>query len=81
MYFQNLEKNNLFQFLQVQVLLKLVVFDVFNKHIGNWVIKAVPCSVKAENFWRKTINEYTKGSFNLEHTGKYDRAEFTFNNL
>ena len=47
---------------------------------GNWIIKAVPNSKTAENFWYNVINEYTNNNFELEHIGKYERAEFKFNN-
>ena len=59
---------------------KEVVTKIFDMHKGDWVIKAVPCSPKAENFWKKTIEEYTNNTYELEHTGKYNRAEFRFNN-
>ncbi len=53
------------------------IFDIYK---GNWTIKAVPLSPKAEAFWTKTVNNYTKGNYRLEHTGKYDRAELYFQN-
>ena len=53
------------------------IFDIYK---GNWTIKAVPLSPKAEAFWTKTKNNYTKGNYRLEHTGKYDRAELYFQN-
>lgn len=53
------------------------IFDIYK---GNWTIKAVPLSPIAESFWKKTVNNYTNGNFRLEHTGKYNRAEFYFNN-
>ncbi len=56
------------------------VIKVFDKYKGNWTIKAVPSSPVAESFWKKTINNYTNGNYKLEHTGKYDRAEFYFSN-
>lgn len=56
------------------------VSKVFNKFKGNWTIKAVPSSPKAESFWKKTISKYTKDNYKLLHTGKYDRAEFYFSN-
>ena len=59
---------------------KEAVFLIFNNHKGDWLVKAVPCSKKAENFWTRTINEYTKGNYTLEHTGKYNRPEYRFNN-
>jgi len=54
-----------------------IIFDIYK---GNWTIKVVPLSPKAESFWKKTINNYTNGKFKLEHTGKYNRAELYFKN-
>lgn len=56
------------------------VLKIFDMYKGNWTIKAVPSSPKAENFWTKTIKNYTSGNFRIEHTGKYARAEFYFSN-
>ena len=47
---------------------------------GKWQIKVVPSSPKAESFWKKTISDYTDNNYKLIHTGKYNRAEFYFNN-
>lgn len=59
---------------------KLAIFEIFNKHKGDWIIKSLPCSEPSERFWNRTINEYTKGKYNIERIGKYNRAVFTFNN-
>ena len=56
------------------------VFKIFDKFKGDWVIKAVPLSPVAEKFWNKVINDYTKGNYTVQHTGKYERAEFYFSN-
>lgn len=53
------------------------VFDIYK---GNWTIKAVPLSPKAESFWKKAVNNYTNGNYKLDHTGKYNRAELYFKN-
>ena len=53
---------------------------VFDKYKGNWIVKAVPNSNKAEMFWTKVIGKYTNNKYRLIHTGKYNRAEFYFNN-
>ena len=58
----------------------IVVNKIFDKYRGNWIIKVVPNSKKAENFWMKTIKEYTNNNFEVIYTGKYNRAEFSFNN-
>lgn len=56
------------------------IFKIFDKYKGNWTIKAVPMSPIAEHFWTNTIKKYTNNNFKLTHTGKYNRAEFYFNN-
>ncbi|MBQ3021057.1 MAG: hypothetical protein IJD92_02380 [Bacilli bacterium] len=53
---------------------------IFEENKGNWVVRALPKSEKAEKFWYKSINQYTNNSFKIEHVGKYNRAIFTFNN-
>ncbi len=58
---------------------KNAVFTALDKYKGNWVIKSLPGSIPAEQFWLRTIKEYTNGNFNVEHVGKYNRAVFTFN--
>ena len=56
------------------------VEKIFNMYKGNWTIKTVPSSQMAENFWKKTVDNYTNGNFKIEHTGKYARAELYFSN-
>lgn len=56
------------------------VGKIFDMYKGNWTIKAVPSSPIAENFWTKTVANYTNGNFKIEHTGKYARAELYFSN-
>ena len=53
---------------------------IFNKHKGNWIIKAVPSSIIAESFWKKVISKYTNNHYELKYTGKYNRHEFYFCN-
>lgn len=53
---------------------------IFDKFHGNWEIKSLPCSKSAEKFWISAIKEYTKGDFNLEYIGNFNRAVLTFNN-
>lgn len=60
---------------------KEAVFSIFNKHKGNWTVKSLPNSPKAEIFWNRTIKEYTKNNYDTEHVGKYNRAIFTFSNI
>ncbi len=55
-----------------------MIFDLYK---GNWIVKVVPNSILAEKFWNKVILEYTNDNYQLNHTGKYNRAEFYFNNI
>lgn len=55
-------------------------FKVFDELIGNWTIKSLPKSPVAEGFWKKIVDKYTKGNYELEYIGKYNRAVFHFNN-
>lgn len=57
-----------------------IAFNLFDKFKGNWIVKAVPLSLRAENFWKSTINKYIKGNYKVKYVGKYNRAEFEFNN-
>lgn len=59
---------------------KKAVNQVFNQFKSKWIIKVLPCSNIAENFWLKVIKQYTNNNYKLEYTGKYNRAEFTFEN-
>lgn len=59
---------------------KIAVKQIFDLHQGNWTIKAVPNSIGAEKFWEKTVKNYTNNKCEILHTGKYNRAEFYFNN-
>ena len=61
-----------------QGIAKKAVYMVFNMYEGSWVVKVVPNSKTAENFWLNVIKEYTNNEFELEHVGKYKRAEFKF---
>ena len=56
------------------------VIKIFNKHKGNWIIKAFPSSIVAESFWKKVIGKYTNNDYELKYTGKYNRPEFSFCN-
>lgn len=61
-------------------LARKAVFEVFDMFKGNWEIKAVPCSKRAEMFWEKVVKEYTNDNFSEDHIGRYNRAVLTFNN-
>ena len=56
------------------------ITTIFNMYKGNWIIKAVPNSNIAENFWNKVITKYTKNKYKVIKTGKYNRPEYYFNN-
>ena len=56
------------------------IVEIFNKYKGNWIVKALPNSIKAETFWIRTIKEYTSNNCNIEYVGQYNRAVITFNN-
>ncbi len=57
------------------------VTKIFDKYKGNWTIKVVPSSPIAESFWKKVVNNYTKGNYRIEYTGKYNREELYFTNI
>ena len=65
---------------EVKKIGKKAVNQIFDIYKGKWQIKVVPSSPKAESFWKKTISTYTYNNYKLIHTGKYNRAEFYFNN-
>ena len=46
---------------------------IFEENKGNWVVRALPKSEKAEKFWYKSINQYTNNvvlSFDSDGAGK-----------
>lgn len=59
---------------------EIAAFKVFDEFRGNWTIKALPKSPVAEGFWKKIVDKYTDGKYELEYVGKYNRAVFHFNN-
>jgi predicted acetyltransferase len=65
---------------KAQLLRKIGITKIFDMHKGNWIIKSLPGSPKAESFWNKTVSKYTNNKFEIDHIGKYNRAVFTFNN-
>lgn len=58
---------------------KKAVFNLLDNVKCKWIIRVVPTSPVAENFWINIIKEYTNGNFNLERVGKYNRAIIKFN--
>lgn len=59
---------------------KKIAFELFDKFKGNWIVKSLPKSMPAENFWNNVIKEYTSDNFKIEHIGRYNRAVFEFDN-
>lgn len=58
----------------------VAINKIFDTYKGNWIIKSLPKSEKAENFWNRIIYEYTCGNYSVEKVRKYNRAVFTFDN-
>ena len=56
------------------------IIKVLDKYKSKWIIKCLPCSSRAEIFWIRVVNEYTKGDYILERIGKYDRVVLIFTN-
>jgi len=44
---------------------KYVVNNIFNKFKGKWQLKFHPKNEVSRNFWLKTIDEYTKGKYEI----------------
>ncbi len=42
---------------------KAVAADIFNRHKGPWEVHQIESNQAAQVFWKKAINEYTKGQF------------------
>lgn len=40
-----------------------MAFALFDRHPGPWRIRQIPGSEAATKFWRKAIDEYTKGNY------------------
>lgn len=69
---------------------KKVAKQVFDQFPGEWSVGAIPQNIRAVNFWRKTIAEYTQGQFNevertseqlktAEHPDPFPMIIFRFN--
>ncbi len=62
----------------------LAAKQVFDKFLGKWGLYVAPSGMnpRAEKFWRKTINDYTNGSFQERHDSTFDgyKLIFTFDN-
>lgn len=59
---------------------KKFVFKIFDSISSHWIIKVLPKSPVAEQFWKKTIKEYTNNKFNKLYIGRFNRAVYEFNN-
>ena len=57
-----------------------VIKRIFDKNRGNWLIKALPCSLPAEKFWTRVVEKYTNGNYEFERIGRFNRAVYRFNN-
>jgi len=59
--------------------------QIFDKFLGKWGLYVAPSgtNLRAENFWRKTINDYTEGNFEEKQGSTFDgyKLIFTFNNI
>ncbi len=57
--------------------------EIFDKFPGKWGLYVAPLGTnpRGEKFWRKTINDYTKGYFEEKHGSTFDgyKLIFTFN--
>jgi len=53
---------------------------LFEEYSGNWEIKIVPNSKKAEKLWTRLVKEYTNGNYQTERVGTYNRLVINFNN-
>ena len=42
---------------------KSVAADIFNRHQGPWEVHQIESNPGAQIFWKRVINEYTKGQF------------------
>ncbi|WP_366296442.1 GNAT family N-acetyltransferase [Paenibacillus sp. AN1007] len=42
---------------------KSAAIDVFNRHQGPWEVHQIESNQGAQIFWKRVINEYTKGQF------------------
>ncbi|CAM3547702.1 hypothetical protein SABR111722_16140 [Saccharibacillus brassicae] len=40
-----------------------MVLTLFNRHQGSWEVHQVESNPGAQVFWKRVINEYTKGQF------------------
>ena len=41
----------------------MFALELFNRHKGTWIINQEIENTPAQEFWIKTINDYTKGKF------------------
>lgn len=57
---------------------KKVAFDIFNMFKGDWEVQPMENNPIAYNFWKNTINEYTKGNYIIKNDNIED--VFIFNN-
>lgn len=57
---------------------KKVAIEIFEKYKGYWEVEPIKNSNEAYSFWKKTIEEYTKGNYTIKNNGIEEI--FIFNN-
>jgi len=58
---------------------KKAVFEIFNKHLGDWQLKVHPENKTSIHFWTNVINEYTNGKYEIIEN--YPDTEYEDNTL
>lgn len=64
---------------------KKAAYAIFERFRGHWEVGSMPDNLGAKSFWKKVINEYTKGSFAeqekiIEHPVPHPMVILSFNN-
>ena len=58
---------------------KISAHKIFDKFIGRWEINQHPKNIIAQNFWEKTIDDYTKGQYKIHQSITEDWIGTGFN--
>ena len=53
---------------------------LFDKYKGKWELKVPPHCKRLERLWTRLVKEYTKGNYQTDRVGTYNRLVITFNN-
>jgi predicted acetyltransferase len=56
---------------------KFVVKYILDKHKGKWQLNFHPKNEISKNFWKKTIEEYTKGKYEIKNDPKWKYEDGT----